>query len=1158
MFSFQFVAGKNIYISNSGNDSFTGLSEAQAWKTIAKLNASMATVVAGDFILFEKGGTWNEGIVMAKSGTISSPITISSYGTGAKPILNGLYTVPSWTLVTPGIYQSTVGANNRLNMVTLNGIPQAVGRFPNIDAANGGYLLYTAFTGNTSVTAAGLAVNNWIGAEILIRKEGYILEKDIITSQSSGTVNYRRTQTINPRNELAPQPVIPNGVGNGLFVQRHPATLDRFSEWYFDTVTRKLKMYFGANNPASFTVKASVLDTLININTRQFIIVDGLDLQGANLAAVFFNDGSTITVKNCNMEYNGIKGVFGWNTPNVLVDNNTFRYSMCSAIDIVARIQDGLTVTNNTATNGGQLPGMSSYYNDGDAKQIYLTVRSNMLVRKNRVDTSGYVGIQFQGANVTIDSNYVNWFCFVKDDGGAIYTYADTNKANRVIKNNIVRNGIGAPVANINPPHAEGIYTDGESANVDIYDNSISDICNRGLYNNDPKNVSVFRNTVYNSFGWGVNKHWDGDIRDYYFHNNILFYGPKPSGNEQTYANTGITGNSEPLASNIQQALQRFGLADTNYYWLPIDNVFMWYYVQNPGEVNYTFVKNVPFAYWKTYTLHDLNSILWPANTISNYYYNDTDTTRRISFTGYKKLDPRGVSYSDFCDIPAWQSVVLIPDGNSTPNLPPIVNAGATQVITLPTSSVTLTGTASDPDGTISSVLWTKLASSPSGGAIASPTTLSTGVSALIAGSYLFKLTATDNNGVSTSDTVEVYVNPAPPNTPPTANAGVDKVITLPINSVTLNGSGTDSDGTITGYAWIKLAGSPSGGTIGSPSSATTLISAMIAGTYQYQLTVTDNSGNTAKDTVRVIVNPAPIPNAPPTANAGSDKAITLPTSTTSFAGSGADSDGFIVSYGWVKLSGPTGGTIDNPTSAATGISSLQEGTYQYQLTVYDDDGAFGSDVVQVIVSPAVPPVNIPPTANAGSNQTITLPTNSVTLTGSGTDTDGTIVSYAWVQLSGSTSNIVSPTSASTVVNGYTAAGSYSYQLTVTDNNGATGTSIVSVTVNPVPNTPPISIPGANQSVTLPTSTVALDGSNSTDLDGTIVSYAWTKVSGPSGGAISTPTTATTNITGLIAGVYVYRLTVTDNSGTNGSNTVQITVYSEPLPGQQFKIKMKH
>ena len=93
-------------------------------------------------------------------------------------------------------------------------------------------------------------------------------------------------------------------------------------------------------------------------------------------------------------------------------------------------------------------------------------------------------------------------------------------------------------------------------------------------------------------------------------------------------------------------------------------------------------------------------------------------------------------------------------------------------------------------------------------------------INALVGGVYQFQLTVTDNSGASSTDTVQVTVNQAP-----VANAGADILVNLPINTVTIIGSGTDADGTIATYAWVKLSG-PAPGTIVSPNTATTDINA--------------------------------------------------------------------------------------------------------------------------------------------------------------------------------------------------------------------------------------------------------------------------------------------------------------------------------------------
>jgi len=93
-----------------------------------------------------------------------------------------------------------------------------------------------------------------------------------------------------------------------------------------------------------------------------------------------------------------------------------------------------------------------------------------------------------------------------------------------------------------------------------------------------------------------------------------------------------------------------------------------------------------------------------------------------------------------------------------------------------------------------------------------------------------------------------------PSNQPPVADAGSNITITLPTSSVTLNGSGShDNDGTITTYAWTKISGGAA--TITSPSAASTTVTGLVQGTYQFKLTVTDNNSATGSDTVQVIVN---------------------------------------------------------------------------------------------------------------------------------------------------------------------------------------------------------------------------------------------------------------------------------------------------------------
>jgi Secretion system C-terminal sorting domain/PKD domain/Right handed beta helix region/Bacterial Ig domain/Bacterial Ig-like domain len=478
-------------------------------------------------------------------------------------------------------------------------------------------------------------------------------------------------------------------------------------------------------------------------------------------------------------------------------------------------------------------------------------------------------------------------------------------------------------------------------------------------------------------------------------------------------------------------------------------------------------------------------------------------------------------------------------------NQAPVANAGVDKNITLPTNSVSITGTATDPDGSIQSYSWTK----QSGGAatLAGATTATLNLSALVAGSYVFRLTVTDNGGLTAFDEVTVTVNPLVTNTPPTANAGADQLIILPVNSLSLSGSGTDPDGSIQSYSWTKQSGGAA--TLSGATAATLNLSGLVAGTFIFRLTVTDDKGATGFDDVTVVVNP--VANILPVANAGTNKIITLPISSVTLTGSGTDADGFIVSYNWVKISGPAQFSIASPAGLQTAVTNLVQGVYQFEFQVTDNAGGVGKSSVTVTVNAA--PVNQPPVANAGNNIIITLPTNSVSLAGSGTDADGTIVGYNWTKISGPAQfTILSPSNALTPVNNLV-AGIYQFQLQVTDNGGATGTSVITVTVNaavPPPNQPPVANAGANITITLPTNSVSLTGSG-TDADGIITGYNWAKISGPTQFNILTPNTAQTTITNLVQGTYQIQLTVTDNAGATGTATVTVTVNAAPPPPNQ-------
>jgi len=191
---------------------------------------------------------------------------------------------------------------------------------------------------------------------------------------------------------------------------------------------------------------------------------------------------------------------------------------------------------------------------------------------------------------------------------------------------------------------------------------------------------------------------------------------------------------------------------------------------------------------------------------------------------------------------------------------------------------------------------------------------------------------------------------------------------------------------------------------------------------------------------------------------------------------------------------------------------------------------------------------NLPPVAVAGPDQILTLPTDSILFDGSSSkDPDGKITEWLWTKISGpSTFAIVAKSSAKTRVRNLV-AGVYQFELRVTDNGGLSAKDTVMVTVdaNPAINHPPVACAGADQVITLPTNSVTLDGSCSTDPDNNIVSLSWSKISGPPAFSIVNANAVQTPVNNLVEGVYLFELKVTDAAGAFDKDTVQITVNAQ-------------
>ena len=199
-------------------------------------------------------------------------------------------------------------------------------------------------------------------------------------------------------------------------------------------------------------------------------------------------------------------------------------------------------------------------------------------------------------------------------------------------------------------------------------------------------------------------------------------------------------------------------------------------------------------------------------------------------------------------------------------------------------------------------------------------------------------------------------------NKPPIAVAGPDQVITLPTDSISLDGSASnDPDGMIGEWLWKKISG-PASFNIINAAAAKTVVKNLVTGVYRFELMVKDDAGLSAKDTVQIAINDPSQPNRPPVANAGTDQTIILPTNNIIVDGSGStDPDNNITNYQWTKISGPSPSIITNANAVQTQVNNLIEGVYQFELKVTDAGALFSKDTMQVLVNAQTPPPSILP-----------------------------------------------------------------------------------------------------------------------------------------------------------------------------------------------------
>ena len=685
------AAGTTYYVSTAGLDSNDGLSELTPFKTIAKVNS--LALGPGDRVLFKCGDVWQaEQLVVSKSGTETEPITFGSYPEGCanKPTLSGSLPITGWTVHSGSIYRADLPAGTfplGINQLFRDGQRLTMGRWPNLDAGDGGYSFVDSHSaGSNQITDNELPSSvNWAGAIVHIKNIRWSMLDRQVTGSSSHTL------TLNTGLSC-----LISGwttcTGWGYFINNHLATLDQDGEWYYDAGANRVYLYSTGGVPSS--IEGSVIleeattlrhggIMLSDGSATSYVVVDNIALKN------WFNHGigtpggmsgdiyhhftiRNVTIKDVDAAgvrlsswlerpSNGRKGLRGGHhmtfTDNVIDGANhfgitgyfaesTFEDNVIKNIALIENLNKsgmGCGLTSSQCTENG----------DGFRIRTYEPLDSGYgnALRYNRFEKIGYNGVDVFGYDTTLERNFITQSCYSKADCGGVRTFGSDNlSATDVYDVHIVENIIVDIPGNVDGCHASrpafgmGLYIDHYSRDVEVRGNTIISTTATGLLY-QRSTGQIVDNTVYNaSSGTSYNGHISLGASEtrVTISGNVLY---------------GLKSNAWTLYS---YSLSNFLSSDYNYFFHPFEEDQIAY---GPSWTRYT------FAEWKAYSgLESHSKANWftlnPGDPpLSRVFYNDTKNPLVVDLGVRKYLDLDQNTVMGAITLQPFESIVLVDDG---------------------------------------------------------------------------------------------------------------------------------------------------------------------------------------------------------------------------------------------------------------------------------------------------------------------------------------------------------------------------------------------------------------------------------------------------------------------------------------------------------------
>jgi len=468
----QSIQATDYYLSNTGNDSHKGTSEAQAWASIKKLNSMVISLKPGDRVFFERGGCF-EGSVAIENimGNEANPITFGAYGTGEDPIIDGTREVAGWTR-DGNIWTSPCqDCPMDVNALFIDGESQPLARYPNeTDLRSSGG------SGKNIVYDTGLSFedNFWRGSQLVISTQTWVKDALRVFSQIGTTITLAESASYDISGEY------------DYFFQNHYNALDIEGEWAYNSTEKELYLYSTRDIPSA-GVRLDYYGECISIRNGRYINIENLMLRGSRLASLKMAYSKHINLSDNTVSHASLIGIHIDHCEYVNVDDNY----IVNSLDIGIGTWDSnhCRFSNNRVENTANIPGRGQ---NGTARYtgIQISRGSDNVLEYNEVIQTGYNAISFYDqTNLLIKNNYINGYCTVITDGGGIYTWHSTSPGNRILGNIVMHSRDDL-----------GIYIDDESENIRIEGNT-SAFNGVGIFIHNSRYITVVNNLCYNNHG---------------------------------------------------------------------------------------------------------------------------------------------------------------------------------------------------------------------------------------------------------------------------------------------------------------------------------------------------------------------------------------------------------------------------------------------------------------------------------------------------------------------------------------------------------------------------------------------------------------------------------------------------------------------------------